>query len=184
MWHNSSLLNKKLRIRSEQAGFSNIQPLISNFYTVARSFFVKKLCIRLIVAMFVLLPLLIGCSGVEDEIVEIREQFFVRQTRYILRNVDQFTGRTIRLEGAFFGLEDLGNTYYFVVRSISGCCGEDEGSIGFELYLGNFEPPEDNAWVEVTGVLELRNSWQPNNPVLVVTTIESLPVRGQDIVFA
>jgi len=139
--------------------------------------------------MFMLLPLITGCSSAEgnDEVVEIREQFFLRQTQYILQNLNQFTGRTIRYEGAFFAYADGapgGNTYYFVVRFSGGCCGDDGGSLGFEVYLGDFEPFLDDAWVEVTGVLELRDSWQPNNPVLVVTAINELPVRGQTVVTA
>jgi len=146
---------------------------------------VKKLCIGLIAVTFMLLPFMTGCSAAEEEIVEIREQFFMRQTQYILRNLDEFTGRTIRLEGVFLGWEDptpAGNTYYFVMRFFADCCGDDGGSLGFELQMGNFEPFEDDAWVEVTGVLELQDSWQPNNPVLVVTAIEEMDTRGQAFV--
>ena len=147
----------------------------------------KKLCVGLITVLFLLLPLISGCAAdsEDDDIVEIREQFFMQQTDYILRNLDEFTGRTLQFEGVFFGVEETppgSDTHYFVVRFAAGCCGDDGQSFGFEVYLGDFEPFEDNAWVSVTGVLELRDSWQPNNPVVVVTEIEEMRFRGSSVI--
>ena len=145
----------------------------------------KKICIGLIAAILMLLPLMTtGCAGEEEEIVEIREQFFVRQVEYILRNIDNFTGSTIQLEGVF--ISDTAdtfaaNTYHFVLRGISDCCGGG-GSVGFEVDLGGFAPPANQAWVSVTGVLEVRDSWLPDNPVLVLTSIEEPAERGQEVV--
>lgn len=143
----------------------------------------KKLFLLLGVTMLLILPILTGCSS-EDEVVEIREQFFVQQIEYMLRNTERFVGTTVRMEGMFMGWTDGsfgGNMYYFVVRNVSDCCGGG-GSAGFEVYMGDFAPPENNAWVEITGIFELRNSWQPNNPMLVLTAIEELTVRGMETV--
>jgi len=146
----------------------------------------KRMCIGLIAVMFLLLPVITGCSSTEDDdIFEIREQFFLQQTNYVLTNLNEFTGRTLRFEGMFFSVDDeppSGDTYHFVVRFTSGCCGDDGMSFGFEVYLGDFGPFEDSAWVSVTGVLELRDSWQPNNPVVVVTEIEEMRFPGSAVV--
>jgi len=148
----------------------------------------KKLRMLLISLLLVTMPLLSlsGCSG-ESDVEMITERFFVQQVSSILQNLDTYTGRTIQLEGMFFswgpsapGADDM---YHFVVRFMSGCCG-DEGNVGFEVYMGDFESFTDNTWVSVTGVLELRDGWQPNTPMLVVTAIEALAERGQEIVFS
>jgi len=137
--------------------------------------------------MFILLPLLSSCSGGgpdEESIEIITERFFAQQVGNVLQNLDTYTGRTFQIEGMFWGWGDGtpgADTYYFVIRHLSACC-EGGGTIGFELYMGDFEPFEDNAWVHVTGVLEIRHGWQPNNPVLVVTAIEELPFRGAETV--
>jgi len=132
-----------------------------------------------------LVPLFAGCNS-SEEIEEIREQFFATQVENILLNLDRYTGRTIRLEGVFINWhdEEYSNEYYhFVLRFLDACCGGG-GSIGFEVYMGDFAPFQDDAWVRVTGVLEIRDSWQPNNPVLVVTDIEELSVRGADVIMS
>ena len=143
----------------------------------------KKIRVVLICAIFALLPLLSACSS--EEIEHITERFFVQQVSNIMFNLDNYTGRTIQLEGMFFGWSDYfgaEDVYYFVVRFLSGCCGGG-GNVGFEVYMGNFEPFADDTWVSVTGVLEIRDGWMQNAPMLVVTAIEALDVRGQEIVF-
>jgi len=135
--------------------------------------------------MLILLPLLSACSN-DAQVEIITERFFVQQVSNVLENLDRYTGRTIQLEGVFLswneGLPDS-DTYYFVLRFLSGCCGGG-GTVGFEIYMGDFAPLEDDAWVSVTGVLEIRDGWIPNNPVLVVTEIEELPERGEETVFS
>jgi len=147
----------------------------------------KKVRLLLIVGIFLLIPMISACSD-SDEIEEIREQFFVSQIESIHMNLDRYTGRTLRLEGLFISWHDeweTGGTYYFVLRYLSDdCCGQGGGSsVGFVLYMGDFEPLPDNAWVQVTGVLELKDTWMPNYPVLVVTELEQRDVRGAEIVF-
>jgi len=147
----------------------------------------KKLRMFLLAALFLLMPILSACSDAED-IEEIREQFFARQVESIFMNLERYTGRTIRLEGIFMSWHDeweTNETYYFVLRWLSDdCCGGGGGgSAGFELHMGDFAPPPDDAWVQVTGVLELVDGWMPNNPVLVVTAIEELATRGAEVIF-
>ena len=144
----------------------------------------KKMRIVLIITLLMLLPLMSGCGSEDNDVVEILERFFVRQMMDITQNLDNYTGRTIQLEGMFWSAHNhyTDESFYFVVRFLSGCCGGG-GTVGFEVDLGYLLPLPDDTWVEVTGVLEVRDTWQPGNPVLVITSIQELEVRGQEIVF-
>ena len=143
----------------------------------------KKLRIGIIVVILALLPLLTGCAR-NNDVEVLTDRFFVQQMISITQNVDQYVGRTIQLEGMFWAYEVYGapDPFYFVIRYLSSCCGGG-GSIGFEVYLGDVPPFPDDTWVAVSGVLEVRDGWQPNVPVLVVTSIEAMDERGQEIVY-
>ncbi|MCL2572327.1 MAG: hypothetical protein FWE11_07975 [Defluviitaleaceae bacterium] len=133
-----------------------------------------------ILSLVFVFSLMSGCSG-PDDVEEITDRFFVRQVENILMNLDSFTGRTIRMEGMFFSWNDGANEYYFVLRHLDDCCGGG-GSVGFEIYLGDgFEPFDDDTWVTITGVLDVKDGWQANNPVLVITSIRQT-ARGQEFV--
>ena len=148
----------------------------------------KKLRIVLIALILILLSTAAtGCSSNEN-IEEISERFFVQQVNNIWFNLDSYVGRTIQLEGMFFNWQapqpdgTMGE-FHFVVRFLSGCCG-DEGNIGFEIAMGDFEPFADNTWVSVTGVLGAVEGTHGNTPMLRVTAIEALAERGAEVVFS
>jgi len=128
---------------------------------------------------------MVGCSGSED-IHEIRDQFFARQVEEILLNLDRFEGRTIQMEGLFMSWHDVfdtGGVYYFVIRFLSDCCGGG-GTIGFELDMGNLTIPSDETWVQITGVLEVQDTWSESNPVLIVTAVQEFEEHGEVIIFS
>ena len=110
----------------------------------------KKLVLLLLAVL-----LLTACAGGDDDIVEIPEQFFVTQIQSLHVNAEEYVGRTIRYEGIFQTMHwDLvGSDVHLVYRYVWDCCGND-GEAGFWVHLGGIEPLPDNAWVEVTGVLE------------------------------
>jgi len=140
----------------------------------------KKIRIGLLVLIVAAVTLFSGCSN-EDEVEVISERFFAHQVSSILQNINQYAGRTIRMEGMFFSWQELTSAYHFVIRYLDDCCGGG-GSIGFELYMGIFAPFPDDTWVEVTGVLEVRDGWLPDTPILVVTGIREMHERGQEVV--
>ena len=86
----------------------------------------------------------------EGYILEIRDPTFAIQMQEIQQNRNAFIGRTIRYEGVFLSSSWEGETFYFIARLLGGCC----GVYGFEAYLNDFAPFDDETWVEVTGILE------------------------------
>ena len=127
-----------------------------------------------------------GCDKTEENnIIEIREVMFMTQVNDIYLNANDFLGRTIKLEGIF--TEDTwDNVYYcFVIRNApGGCCGND-GRVGFEVKWPEDRSganPENNSWVEATGVLK---SYEENANRLLYLELTSLNVlnrRGEEFV--
>lgn len=88
-----------------------------------------------------------------DEILDISGPLFAQHIQEIQLNRNYYLGRTIRYEGMFLSMywEPTNETIYFVAQiQGSGCCGIH----GFEVYLNDILPLEDETLVEVTGVLE------------------------------
>ncbi|MCL2425753.1 MAG: hypothetical protein FWD05_05400 [Oscillospiraceae bacterium] len=111
----------------------------------------KKILVFVIIVMM-FIPLLSGCS--DDSIVEIDERVFLTMVTHIRRNADDYVGRTVHFEGMFQNFYwPATGPFSMVNRNTWGCCGED-GSIGFDVYLGDMEPLPDNTWVEVYGTFE------------------------------
>jgi len=135
--------------------------------------------VSFLLALLLILSFLSAC-GDSDGVVEIRERFFVNQFQDIVTNHEEYLGRTIRYEGAFetFPQDGGGEDVYFVYRVVPTCCSPG-GSIGFLLDLGEFAPLADDAWVEVTGVLELFEFRGFPNLRLVVTSLVELDERGE-----
>ena len=138
----------------------------------------KKAIALVIVAVMLCMSLvvLIGC-GESDNIVTIDERFFVIQMNDIFLNPARFMGRTIRYEGLFASEQFGDEMHFFVERQTLGCCGND-GLIGFEVVLDGIAPLADDAWVEVTGVLES----QGRRLFLRVTSLVELEERGMEFV--
>ena len=138
-----------------------------------------RMLLRKSVAMTVIACLLLvsfaGCGGDDEEIVVITERFFFNQMTHITMNLNEYEGRTIQLEGLFRKFSLPARDAYIVMR-YALCC--EYKPIWFELDLNSFEPPEDDAWVEVVGILELRD----RVPMLLVTSLTELEERGQAVV--
>ena len=82
--------------------------------------------------------------------VEIREKLFIQQCNDVYENMEDYIGRTIKIEGLceVWDLEEEG-MHYVVYRKTPGCCGDD-GMIGFGFkYSGDM--PEKDDWIEVEG---------------------------------
>ena len=90
-----------------------------------------------------------GQSG-DDYIIVIADDDFDMQMQIIQFIREDYLGRTIRYEGMFLSSYWEDEAIYFVARLSSECCGVH----GFEVYLNDFEPFDDETWVEVTGILE------------------------------
>ena len=132
-------------------------------------------CIMTSVAICLLLFAFAGCRADDDEIVVFSDRFFFIQMTEIIRNLDDFTGRTIQVEGVFREFSIPTRDIYIVMRYIV-CC--EQKPIWFELVLGEFEPLPDDVWAEVVGTLAVQNG----TPVLIVTSLTELEEHGQVII--
>ncbi|MCL2387986.1 MAG: hypothetical protein FWC89_10635 [Defluviitaleaceae bacterium] len=110
-----------------------------------------------------------------DNIITITERFFVNQLFEVLLNHQQYIGRVIQYEGMFYTVS--WDDDFFIVYRYMSCCGNEQDRIGFEV-TGDFAPFPDNAWVEVTGMLDTQNDFL----VLRVLDIEEKAERGSAFV--
>lgn len=121
-----------------------------------------------------------------QEVIYIREKMFVAQTNDIYLNAQDYLGKKIKYEGMFKAYTDPRSniTYYSVIRYGPGCCGTDM-NCGFEVIWldGEAEYPEDDAWVEVEGILgfvEGENGYKFLR--LDMTSLKVLEKRGLETV--
>jgi len=112
--------------------------------------------------------------------VEIKEKMFLSQINDIYLNVDDYLGKTIKLEG-IFNIEEWNNkTYCFVFRNTPGCCGAD-GTTGFSVIWEN-KYPNNNDWVEAIGVLEIYEEDNSKRLMLNLLSLKPLSKSGEKFV--
>ena len=113
----------------------------------------------------------VNAQSNSDEIIQITDNFFIEQTNDVYLNINDYIGKTIKMEGLIYKYEDEeGNTYYAVVRNTPGCCGND-GLAGIDIRY-NGEYPEVNTWVEVVGEVKAEMLYGTKIPALQVSSIE------------
>jgi uncharacterized membrane protein YcgQ (UPF0703/DUF1980 family) len=117
------------------------------------------------------------CAEANDsDVIEIREKMFIEQTNDVYINVDEYLGRTIKLEGIFGIIEDDDPICYYVYRFGPGCCGYDANA-GFEVTWKNEgQYANEDDWVEATGVLE---SYEIEGEPLLRLALTSLVVKAE-----
>jgi hypothetical protein len=129
-----------------------------------------------------------------DGVIEIKEKLFIAQTNDVYLNPEEYMGRTIKYEGLFKSVyyEEAGDPYCFVLRYGPGCCGND-GSAGFEVAWDAAERPdlaegapgefpEEDAWVEATGVLKSYEEDGYPYLYLALSSLKVLEQRGAEFV--
>jgi uncharacterized membrane protein YcgQ (UPF0703/DUF1980 family) len=97
----------------------------------------------------------VSTTSFADDVVEIKEKMFVSQTNDVYINPDEYLGRTIKLEGMFAFDNEMSPPVRYVFRYGPGCCGYD-ATAGFEVVWKDEKTayPNENDWVEATGILE------------------------------
>jgi uncharacterized membrane protein YcgQ (UPF0703/DUF1980 family) len=120
-----------------------------------------------------------GAQGA-DAVIEIGEKMFVGQINDIYSNPKDYLGKTIRYEGLYtYYSNNYDDTRYdCVIRYGPGCCGND-GEVGLEIAWDG-DMPVENDWVEVTGVVEKYEENGGQYLRLAATSLQVLPVRGQE----
>ena len=102
--------------------------------------------------------------------VEITDSYFIQATNDIYFNMDDYVGKTIRMEGLVYSYEDTeGEIRFAVVRNTPGCCGAD-GLAGLDIQYDKEYPAED-TWVEVIGVIEKDVISGFDTPVIKLTAL-------------
>ena len=83
-----------------------------------------------------------------NNMVEITDNFFIEQTNDLYLNLNDYIGKTIKIEGLIYSYEDSnGDICYAVVRNTLGCCGNDGLAVLDIRYDEDY--PEEDTWVEV-----------------------------------
>ncbi len=105
-----------------------------------------------------------------NNILEIKDNFFIQQTNDMYYNLKDYLGKTIKIEGFVTNYKDNnGDICYGVVRNTPGCCGAD-GLAGVDIRCDGEYPPID-TWVEVIGVMGKDNTYDSDIPAIQVTSI-------------
>ncbi len=117
--------------------------------------------------------------------LEVKEKLFLAQTNDVYLNSKDYLGKTIKLEGMFFGnlYEPTGEMVYMVIRYGPGCCGSD-GQAGFEVRWedAGIKQPKDNDWVEIIGTLEEYEELGSTYLRLNLSSMKTLFKRGLETV--
>ena len=105
-----------------------------------------------------------------NNIVEITDNYFIESTNDVYVNLDEYVGKTIKMQGLIYSYEGAGDRLcYAVVRNTPGCCGND-GLAGLDIAYDK-DYPEEDTWVEVIGVVTKEKSYGGYIPVLQIASI-------------
>lgn len=105
-----------------------------------------------------------------NNMIEITDNYFIESTNDVYVNLDEYEGKTIKMQGLIYTYEGAGDkTCYAVVRNTPGCCGND-GLAGLDISY-NKDYPEEGKWVEVVGVVTKEKSYGGYIPVLQIASM-------------
>ena len=105
-----------------------------------------------------------------NNMVEITDNFFIEQTNDLYLNLNDYIGKTIKIEGLIYSYEDSnGDICYAVVRNTPGCCGND-GLAGLDIRYDE-DYPEEDTWVEVIGVVGTDTMYGSKIPAIQVSSM-------------
>ncbi|MBQ9267178.1 MAG: hypothetical protein IJ217_02710 [Clostridia bacterium] len=111
----------------------------------------------------------------ETNILEIKENYFIESTNDVYLNLDDYLGRSVKIQGYVYTYRDNnGDICYAVVRNTPGCCGND-GLAGLDIrYAGEY--PEEGDWIEVVGIIGKDNIFNSDKPAIYVYHMEETEV--------
>ncbi|MBR3002968.1 MAG: hypothetical protein IKF38_05370 [Clostridia bacterium] len=105
-----------------------------------------------------------------NNMVEITDKFFIEQTNDLYINLNDYIGKTIKIEGLIYSYEDSNKDIcYAVIRNTPGCCGAD-GLAGLDIRY-NEDYPEKDTWVEVIGVVGTDTVYGSKIPAIQVSSM-------------
>lgn len=141
----------------------------------------KKFTISLVLVLA--LMMLVGCSNKSGNTIDITEDMYLSWVNEIYSNEKDYIGKTIKIEGMYstYDIESEDATYNLVYRVGPGCCGTDGDLCGFEFESDN-ELPNENDWIEITGVLGYYDVNGTKYLTIKDAQINVKEERGQEIV--
>lgn len=105
-----------------------------------------------------------------NNMVEITDNLFIEQTNDLYLNLNDYIGKTIKIEGLIYSYQDSnGDICYAVVRNTPGCCGND-GLAGLDIRYDE-DYPEEDTWVEVIGVVGTDTMYGSKIPAIQVSSM-------------
>ena len=120
-------------------------------------------------------------SADTTNMIQITDNYFIEQTNDIYVNIDDYIGKTVKIEGLIYSYEDdNGDTCYAVVRNTPGCCGSD-GLAGIDIRY-NEDYPDLDTWVEVIGVVGTDTMYGSEIPAIQVATMTVKEEQGTTFV--
>lgn len=106
-----------------------------------------------------------------NNMVEITDNFFIEQTNDLYINLNDYIGKTIKIEGLVYSYQDSnGDICYAVIRNTPGCCGSD-GLAGLDIRYDE-DYPEEDTWVEVIGVVGTDTMYGNKIPAIQVSSMK------------
>ena len=89
----------------------------------------------------------------KQDIIEIKDEDFGVWYIDCMEHPDRYNGRTVRLKGQAFVMQDMPKRSYVFGRYAMTCCAADVGGIGFICRYLNKRPKED-SWLMLTAKVE------------------------------
>lgn len=110
--------------------------------------------------------------------IHIETDGFVKNMDKIFEDLESYEGKTVTYEGLLVKADES-NNQYAVVRNYD----IDHGDHTHTIYVGlevtsQEDMPEENSWVEVSGIIQRANSGEEEYPVLKIESITVLPEVG------
>lgn len=105
-----------------------------------------------------------------NNMIKITDNFFIEQTNDLYLNLNDYIGKTIKIEGLVYSYEGSnGDICYAVIRNTPGCCGSD-GLAGLDIRYDE-DYPAENTWVEVIGVVGTDEMFGNKIPAIQVASM-------------
>lgn len=120
----------------------------------------------------------------KQEVVEIRERFFIEQCLDINYNPENYRGKLVSLEGMYTSWPYHDDTVHVIYRltQADDCCPGGGDPVGFEFRYSGDTVLSDNDWIRVTGNIDIHLEDGNEYVVLNLTELEVMNERGAEIV--
>ncbi|SHK48920.1 putative membrane protein [Clostridium cavendishii DSM 21758] len=91
-------------------------------------------------------------TSIPSGIIELKDENFYCYLEDIQKNIDDYIGREVQVEGMVYAKKNMNNNSFIVTRLVMNCCAADSQYIGVTCtyYGGNVKT---NTWVNIKGTV-------------------------------